>query len=104
MARVSRATASLKEAGWQSAGLTHRKRMRRCIGVRRPKSSKPKTCPERCNVDPTGISVESGCAIPGGDLIVCQATGYRRRRSAQKSAEGIVAGDWTGEGETDSEG
>ena len=49
----------------QSAGLTNRKRMRRRGGVRRHASSKPGTCAERCDVDPTGISVKVGAHYPG---------------------------------------
>ena len=38
---------------------------RRRTGVRWPYSSKPKTCTERCDVDPTGISVKVGVQYPG---------------------------------------
>ena len=37
----------------------------RRTGVRCPKSSKPETCTERCDVDPTGISVKVGAQYPG---------------------------------------
>jgi len=38
---------------------------RRYSGVRRPLSSKPETCTERCDVNPTGISVKVGASYPG---------------------------------------
>ena len=51
---------------------------RRCTGVRWPKSSKPKTCTERYDVDPTGISVKVGAQYPGRSD--CGAReGYRHR-------------------------
>ena len=53
--------------------------MRRYSGVRRQLSSKPGTCTERCNVDPTGISVKVCASYPGrsGSLPNC-ATAVER--------------------------
>ena len=51
---------------------------RRRIGVRCPTSSKPETCTEWCDVDPTGISVKVGAQYPGRSD--CGAhEGYRHR-------------------------
>ena len=66
--------------------------MRRRIEVRRPISSKPGSCTERCGVDPTGISVKVSAQYPGraGGL----PQGYRHRevsgKDRQQSAEAIV--------------
>src|SRR3990172_10748701 len=38
--------------------------MRRYGGARRPISSKPETCTERCGVNPTGISVKVSAQYP----------------------------------------
>lgn len=66
---------------------------RRRIGVRWPKSSKPKTCTERCGVYPTGISVKVCAQYPGRSDYGARK-GYRPSKGdgmpCQKSAEGIV--------------
>ena len=72
---------------------------RRHGGVRRPISSKPETCTERRNVNPTGISVKVGASYPGRsawcqvrltdierfrDAIAEVSRGHIRRRSGLK--------------------
>ena len=52
--------------------------MRRRSGVRCPISSKPETCTERYDVDPTGISVKVGAQYPGRSACVPCATGIER--------------------------
>ena len=69
--------------------------MRRCNGVRRPISSKPETCTERCNVYPTGISVKVGASYPGRSARAPRVTSVLlASRGAgmplQKSAEAII--------------
>jgi hypothetical protein len=55
--------------------------MRRRCGVRRPISSKPGTCTERDDVDPTGISVKVSAQYPGRSAALPErATGVERRR------------------------
>lgn len=66
--------------------------MRRRCGVRRPISSKPCTCTERNDVDPTGISVKVSAQYPGRSPVLPErATGVERRGDGpEKSAEVIV--------------
>ena len=69
--------------------------MRRRIGVRWPNSPKPETCTQRCDVNPTGISVKVGAQYPGrSGCDACNGLPAPRGggRSGQKSAEGIVGG------------
>ena len=56
--------------------------MRRRSGVRCPKSSKPETCTERYDVDPTGISVKVSASYPGRSAHVQCATDIERCRDA----------------------
>ena len=51
---------------------------RRRGGVRCPLSSKPDTCTERHDVNPTGISVKVGAQYPGRSACVLCATGTER--------------------------
>jgi hypothetical protein len=51
---------------------------RRHGGVRRPISSKPETCTERRDVDPTGISVKVGAQYPGRSGGLPRATDIER--------------------------
>ena len=61
--------------------------------MRRPKSSKPDTCTERYDVDPTGISGKVRAQYPGRSVGVPCATDIERCRDGlQKSAEAIVGG------------
>ena len=73
--------------------------MRRCSGVRRPISSKPNTCTERYDVNPTGISVKVA-RITLGDLPPCLVllTSQGVGMGWQKSAEVVVAA-WNRSGE-----
>jgi len=56
--------------------------VRRRSGVRCPKSSKPETCTERYDVDPTGISVKVSASYPGRSAHVQCATDIERCRDA----------------------
>ena len=72
---------------------------RRYSGVRRPISSKPDTCTERCDVDPTGLSVKVGAQYPGRsvdlpcaiDLARCRegSPEVSRSHSSRASDEGL---------------
>jgi hypothetical protein len=53
---------------------------RRRSGVRRPISSKPETCTERYDVNPTDISVKVGASYPGRSGGLPCATGIERCR------------------------
>ena len=54
-------------------------------------SVKPDTCTERCDVDPTGISVKVNAQYPGRSATVpCAIDIERVERLLQKSAEAIV--------------
>ena len=64
-------------------------------GVRRLISSKPETCTERRDVDPTGISVKVGASYPGRSAWVPRETLVLLASRGvgmfmQKSAEAIV--------------
>ncbi len=70
--------------------------MRRHGGARRPISSKPETCTERRDVNPTGISVKVGASYPGRSARVPRGTSVLPPSRGdgmlmQKSAEAIVA-------------
>ena len=69
--------------------------MRRHGGVRRPLSSKPETCTERRDVNPTGISVKVSAQYPGRSARVPRGTSVLPPSRdggmlVQKSAEAIV--------------
>ena len=85
-------SANLKEAEGKALSRGTRSGYRRRSGARRPISSKPDTCTERYDVNPTGISVTVARLTPG-DLSSRHVLPTSRGvgREWQKSAEVVVA-------------
>lgn len=91
-------TASLKEAGWQIAGLTNRKRIKATHRGEQAKFCKARYLHGTMRRISDRHKREGGCAIPGeiwpraARLPSSRGEGMRD----QKSAEGIVGGDTEG--------
>ena len=83
---------NLKEAAGKPLARRYRKRRQGVLhGVRSPISSKPKSYPERADVNATGISGKVSAHYPGRSRLGPERATPTIRRGSEKSAEAIIS-------------